>query len=32
MGILREMGAAHHRKWYKSFPLAQSDAAASRHP
>lgn len=21
LGILREMGAAHHRKWYKSFPL-----------
>ena len=21
MGILREMGAAHKRKWYKSFPL-----------
>lgn len=21
MGILREMGMAHHRKWHKSFPL-----------
>ncbi|OBI40748.1 glycosyltransferase family 2 protein [Mycobacterium sp. E796] len=30
MGILREMGAAHHRKWYKSYPLVQRDAAASR--
>lgn len=32
MGILREMGAAHRRKWYKSFPLVQRDAAASRQP
>lgn len=23
MGILREMGMAHRRKWYKSFPLAE---------
>ncbi|OBK43409.1 hypothetical protein [Mycobacterium sp. 1081908.1] len=32
MGILREMGAAHHRKWYRSFPLVGHDAAASRNP
>ncbi|HTY35444.1 glycosyltransferase family 2 protein [Mycobacterium sp.] len=32
MGILREMGAAHRRKWDKSFPLVQRDAAATRHP
>jgi GT2 family glycosyltransferase len=32
MGILREMGAAHRRKWYRSYPLAQQDAAAGQRP